>query len=70
MLKPNPLIFLTMVVEYEKNKDVVDMDFEANSSYSLMNCTHIAFEDPLFVAHEAGFPFIGMDNHSSLHAIL
>ena len=55
-LKPNPLlVLLALAAEYVKNKDVMDMDFEADSSYSLMNCTHIAFKGPLSVTHEVGF---------------
>ena len=54
-LKPNPLLVLTMVVEYVKNKDTVDMDFEVGSSYKLMNCINIAFEDPFPVTHEDEF---------------
>ena len=55
-LKPDPLLVLVMVAKYVKNKDVVDMTFEVDSSHSLMNCTHISFEGPLFVTHEVGFP--------------
>ena len=54
-LKPNPLLVLAMAAEYVKNKDTVDMDFEVGYSYNLMNCMHIAFEDPFLVTHEAKF---------------
>ena len=54
-LKPDPLLVLAMAAEYVKNKDTVDMDSEAGSSYNLMNCMHIAFEDPFPVTHEAEF---------------